>query len=70
MHDYDRAILAEITADARDYDPRWDVVDEATAMEWERESQRDMIDVEAGIEAWEASRAAAWRAGPIDPEPW
>ena len=70
MHDCDRAILAEIQSDARDYDPRWDGVDEATAMEWERESQRDMIDVEAGIEAWEASREAAWRAMPIDPVPF
>ena len=67
MHDCDRAILAEITADARDYDPRWDGVDEATAMEWEWESQRD---IEADIESWEASREAAWLAMPIDEVPF
>lgn len=66
MHDCDRAILAEIAAEGYGYD-----------VDLERETPADvaaywadMIDVEGDIEAWEASREAAWRAGPIDPEPW
>lgn len=42
LTDDSRSTLAEIEADARaTYDPRWDGVDEATAMEWEREAAND-----------------------------
>ena len=45
LTDDSRVILAEIEADARaTYNPAYDGVDEATAMEWEAEAQREYND--------------------------